>query len=178
MIRKLLASIFLFLFTLSATAFGQLKVGYMNTQEVLNQVPERSQVQQELNSFIQSQREQLEQKTAAFQDSVAEYQQNQSDLSTREIEETEQRLTKMQSSMRQFQQSIQQKIQRRRAELLQPLYNRMDKAIAVVAEEKDLDFVLNEATNAGENVIYYSDSEKLDITDEVLRQMNKTTSKN
>ncbi len=174
MFRKLLSSFFLFLFIFSATAFGQLKIGYMNTQEVLNQLPERSAVQEQLNSFIQTKRQELQQKTAAYQDSVAEFQQDQSELS----EQAEQRLTQMQSSMRKFQQSIQQQIQRRRAELLEPLYNRMDQAIATVAEEKNLDFVLNEATSNGESLVYYSASEQLNITDDVLQQMNETSAQN
>lgn len=175
MYRKLLSTIFLFLFVASTTAFGQLKIGYMNTQEVLNQLPERTEIQQQLNSFIEEKRQELQQQTAAFQDSVAEFQQNQSAMSEQEVKQAEQRLSQMQASMNKFQQSIQQQIQQRRAELLQPLYNRMNEAIATVAENRDLDFVLNEATSAGENVIYYASSQRLDITDEVLQLMNDSS---
>lgn len=174
MYRKLLSTTFLFLFVISATAFGQLKIGYMNTQEVLSQVPERTEIQQQLQSFVDTKRQELQQQTAAFQDSVAQYQQNQSAMSQQEAAETEERLSQMQASMNQFQQSIQQQVQQQRAELLQPLYDRMDEAIGVVAEDMDLDFVLNESTSAGENVIYYSASTQLDITEEVLQQMNET----
>lgn len=175
MYRKLISSIFLFLFVASATAFGQLQIGYMNTQEVLSQAPEREQVQKKLNSFIQKKRQELQQQTAAFQDSVAEFQQNQSAMSQAEIKKAEQRLSQMRSSMQQFQQSIQQQIQRRRSELLQPIFNRMDQAIAAVAKDRGLDFVLNESTSNGEQVIYYSSSQRLDITDEVVQKMKDTS---
>jgi len=146
----------------------------MNTQEVLSQLPERTEVQEQLNTFIQTKRQELQQRQTAFQDSVAKYQQSGSDISP----QAERRLTEMQQSMRQLQQSIQQQIQRRRAELLQPLYNRMDEAIAAVAEAQEIDFVLNEATSNGEEVVYYSASEQLNITDEVLQQMNATSDQN
>ncbi|NGP89319.1 OmpH family outer membrane protein [Fodinibius halophilus] len=178
MFKKLFSSTLVFLFVISATAFAQPKIGYMNTQEVISNVPERSDIQEELNSFIQQKRQELEQQTAAFQDSVAEYQQNKSALSEQEAADAENRLSQMQSSMQQFRQAIQQQIQRRRTELLQPLYNRMNEAIASVAEEKNLDFVLNEATNSGEKLVYYSAKQKLDITDEVLEQMKATSAKN
>ena len=178
MFKKLGSVLLLLLFVASSTALGQLKVGYMNSQEVLSQMPERSSVQQQLNSFIKQKRSELQQRTAAFQDSVAAYQQNQSSMSQSQIKQREQELTEMENSMRQFQQSIQQQIQRRRSSLLQPLYDRMNQAISTVAEEQGLDFVLNEATSRGEQVIYYSESERLDITDEVLEQINATSAQN
>lgn len=150
----------------------------MNSQEVLNQVPERSEVQQKLNTFVQEKRQELQQQTTAFQDSVAQFKQNQSAMSEQQAAQAEQRLSQMQASMQQFQQSIQQQIQQRRQELLQPIYEDMNNAIEVVAEERSLDFVLNEATSGGENVLYYSASEQLDITKEVLQQMNETSSQN
>jgi hypothetical protein len=47
-----------------------------------------------------------------------------------------------------------------------------------VAKARDLDFVLNEATSTGENVIYYSASQKLNITDDVLQKIKETSAKN
>ncbi len=178
MFKKLSASVFLLLFVINASAFGQLKIGYMNTQEVLSEVPERSDIEQQLNSFIKQKRQELQQQTAAFQDSVAEYQQNQSAMSDAEAARVEERLSQLESSMNQFRQSVQQQIQQRRAELLEPLYNRMNASIEVIAEKRDLDFVINEATSAGENVLYYKASQQMDITDEVLQHMNETSDQN
>ena len=178
MVKKIGSIFFLLLFVVNVTAFAQLKIGYMNAQEVLSEMPERSSVEQQLNDFIQQKRQQLQQQTAAFQDSVAEYQQNQGSMSEAQIRQEEQKLSKMESSLQQFRQSIQQQVQQRRASLLQPLYQRMDEAIATVAENRNLDFVINEATSTGENVVYYSASEQLNITDEVLEQINTTSAQN
>lgn len=174
MFKKLGSLILLFIFVTSASALGQVKIGYMNSQEVLNQMPERSDVEQELNSFIQQKRQELQERTAAFQDSVATIQQNQGDLS----EAQQQQLAQMEASLQQFQQGLQQQIQQRRSQLLQPLYEKMDQAIATVAENNDLDFVINEATSTGENVIYYSASQESNITEEVLQQINETSAQN
>lgn len=172
MFKKLGSLFLLFLFVSSVSAFGQVKIGYMNSQEVLDQMPERSEVEQDLNNFIQQKRQELQERTAAFQDTVATIQQNQEDLT----EAQQQQLAQMEASLQQFQQNIQQQIQEHRSQLLQPLYEKMDEAIATVAESKDLDFVINEATNTGENVIYYSESQELNITEEVLQQINETSS--
>lgn len=174
MFKKLGSLFLLFLFVTSVSAFGQVKIGYMNTQEVLNQMPERNAVEQKLNDFIQQKRQELQERTAAFQDSVASIQQNQDELTQAE----EQQLAQMEASLQEFQQGLQQQIQQRRSQLLQPLYEKMDQAIATVAENKDLDFVINEATSTGENVIYYSESRDLNITEQVLQQINETSAQN
>lgn len=168
MLKKLTSTFFLLFFVVSLSAYGQLKIGYVNSDEVLSQMPERSEIEQKLNSFIQEKRQELQQRTMAFQDSVTAFQENQDNLSDSQIQQEEQKLSEMQASMQQYQQGIQQQISQRRAELLEPLYEKIDQAISSVAEGEDLDFVLNKATSAGENIIYYSASERLDITDQVL----------
>lgn len=178
MIRKTGSIFLLLLFAVSFTAFGQLKIGYMNAQEVLNQMPQRSSVQQQLNNFIKQKRQQLQQRTAAFQDSVAQYQQNKASMSDAQSKQREQELTQMESNIRQFQQQIQQQIAQRRASLMQPLYKKMDQAIADVAESRNLDFVLNEATSTGDKVVFYSAREQLNITDEVVKQITNTSAQN
>lgn len=178
MIKKLLSTACLFLFLLSTTAYGQVKIGYMNTQEVLNQLPQRSEVEQKLNSFIESKREELEEQIASFQNEVATYQQNQDGMSEQEIQQREQELAEQEASVQEFQQNIQAEIQEQRATLLEPLYNAMDQAIAHVAESNDLDFVLNRATNNGENVIYYAADQQMDITQRVIQRVSETSAAN
>lgn len=171
MFRKLVSSLSLFLFLITASTFGQINVGYMNTQEVLTQVPERDQVEKQMNDFIESKREEFQQRTKSFQDAVAEYQQNQANMSQAEREKQEQQLAQREQELNQFQQQLQQQIQQQRQKLLQPIYDRIDKAIAAVAEEMNLDFVLNEATNTGEEVIFYASDGKLNITQQVLERV-------
>lgn len=178
MFKKLSSLFVLFLFLVSTSAFGQLKIGYTNAQEVMSQMPERSQVEQELNDFIQQKRTELQQRTTEFQNAVAEFQQNQENMSEAEIQKREKELTQMETEMTQYRQGLQQQIQQRRAKLLEPLYNRMNEAISTVAERNDLDFVINEATSNGENVVYYAASEKMDITERVLQYINETSDQN
>ncbi len=175
MIKKILSAACLLFFVTSATAYGQLKIGYMNTQEVLSELPQRSEVEEQLNSFISSKRGELEDRIANFQDEVATYQENQSNMSEQEIQQREQELANQEAEMRKFQQNLQSQIQQRRAELLKPLYDAMDQAIADVAESNGLDFVLNEATNNGENVVYYSAEQQLNITQQVIDQVKANT---
>lgn len=166
--------IVLFLFLAgTVTALGQqVRVGYMNPQEVINQVPERADIEKKLNSFIEQKRAELQQRSADFQEAVADYQQNSSSMSEEQRSQREQELASREEELMKMQQNIRQQIQQRRAEMMSPIYDRMDKAIAAVAESMNLDFVLNEATGMGETIIYYAAREQLNITQEVLDRMN------
>ncbi|MDX1618338.1 MAG: OmpH family outer membrane protein [Balneolaceae bacterium] len=173
MFRKSLVAALILFFAHTAVVAGQsIRVGYMNPQEVLSQIPERADIENKLNSFIEQRRGELQEKSAEFQEAVAEYQQNSASLSEEQQAQREEELAAMEAELVKVQQNIRQQIQQRRAELMAPIYNRMDKAIATVAEGMNLDFVLNEATGVGENIIYYAAQEQLDITQEVLNQMN------
>ncbi|HEX6981660.1 MAG TPA: OmpH family outer membrane protein [Balneolaceae bacterium] len=150
----------------------------MNTQEVLSQLPQRAEVEQELNNYIESKQQELQEQVTAFQDSVAAFQQIRPSISQQQIEQEQQALSEMEASLRQFQMMIRSQIQQKRTSLLKPLYDQMDQAMAAVAEEKSLDFILNETTNTGEMVIFYSGNESLNVTEDVIQYIKENSDKN
>jgi outer membrane protein len=172
MIRQLSITFFLLFFFASFTAVAQVKVGYLNIQQVLSEHPEREQIEQELTTLVQTKQQELEQRAGEFQSAVAQYQENQASLSEQQRQTREQELGEMEDSLSEFQQSIQVEIQQRRAELLQPIYNEIDEAIAAIAEEMGLDFVLNKTTSTGDNIIYFAAQPELDITEKVVERLS------
>lgn len=171
MIKKLLPITAILLFGMVTTTLGQIKVGYMNTQEVLSQLPERERVEKELQAFIADKQEQLSERATEYQDAVAEYQSNRPDMTPQEIQTREQELTEMQTALDEFDQTLRQQIQQKRQELLSPLLDRVDKAIAAVAESEGLDFVLNEATNTGNPLVFYASDNQMNITEQVVTRL-------
>lgn len=178
MISKIFSTSIILVFFVSAASLAQISIGYMSTQEVFNQLPERQQIEEQLNNLIAEKQQELEQRTTAYQGEVAQYQQNQAVMSEQQRQTREDELAEMEASVIEFQQSIQVEIQQRRAELLQPVYNRIDQAIAAIAEERGLDFVLNESTNMGENIVYFSSSQQLNITSEVIERLKNDSTSN
>lgn len=152
-------------------AQAQLTVGYMNPQEVLDQLPERDSIGQELQSFINQKQQQLQQRNTEFQQAVSEFQEQSSSMSEQERQQREQELANREQQLRQYQQEIQTQIQQKRSELLEPLLTRMDEAIKAVADSHDLDFVINKSTSSGESVIFYAAEGQKDITQEVLNKL-------
>ena len=168
---KLLKSAFLLLVLVSlqtVAAQESMKIGYMNPQNVLDQLPEKQDVEQKLQQLAEQKRGELEQRTIEFQQRVSQFQQNQGSMTEQQIQQTEQQLQQQQQQLEQYRMSIQRQLQQRRSELLSPIFNRIDSAIQKVAKEKNLTFVLNQATSMGNKIIYYTANEQMDITDEVL----------
>lgn len=175
MMKKLLPITAIFLLAVSATAVGQVKIGYMDTQKVLAELPQREQVEKELQAFIQNKQEQLTQKATQFQDAVGEYQSSRGAMSQQQADAREEELTEMQTSLDELNQSIRREIQQKRQELLEPIFTQIDQAISTIAEQQGLDFVLNKSTNSGNTILFYASQNQQDITEQVISRVSSNS---
>lgn len=178
MIKKFLSTLMLFLLLLTVNATAQINIGFMDVQAVLAEVPEMRNIEKELGDFITQKQQQLQKRTADFQDAVTRYQQNQASMSESQQQAREQELAELEEEIRNFQQSIQVEIQQHRQQLLAPVYAEIDSTIADVAEEMELDFVLNKSTTRGENIVQFASQKRLNITDLVAQRIKNKSNGN
>lgn len=171
MIKKSLSILGLLVFMVTVTSVAQVKIGYLDVQAVMSELPVMENVESELDTYVTEKRQQLEDRTANFQEAVADYQQNQPSMSQAQQTTREEELAEMENELRNFQQSLQVEIQQYRQKLLEPVYADIDQAIAGIAESMDLDFVLNKATTRGENIVQFSAQSRLNITEQVLQRI-------
>lgn len=150
----------------------------MDVQAVMSELPEMNNIQSQLQEFVTGKQQQLQDRTAGFQEAVADYQENQASMSEQQQAAREKELGGMEQDLRTFQQNLQTEIQQYRQQLLAPVYEDIDEAIASIAEEMDLDLVLNRATMSGENIVQFSAQESLNITDEVVQRVNSQSNQN
>lgn len=167
--KILITAAMLFAFC-ATTALAQVKIGYMDTNEVLSQLPKTKEIQATLNQLIQKNNTEFQTKAKAFQDAIASYQESQASMSSTEATETEAELQKMSNELQTLRQNFQTTVQQRRNELLLPVLSGIDKAIAAVAETEGLDLVINKSTNTGSTIIFYASEAQLDITNAVLQK--------
>lgn len=178
MTKKFFSALTIILFLLTVHSQAQIKIGFMDVQAVMSELPEMNNVQTELEGFVTEKQQQLQDRTASFQEAVANYQENQASMSEQQQTAREEELASMESDLRTFQQSLQTEIQQYRQQLLAPIYEDIDQAIANIAEEEDLDFVLNKATMRGENIVQFSAEETLNITNSVVQRINSQSNQN
>ena len=153
------------------SAQAQLRVGYMNPQTVLDTLPAKQQVEEQLSGFIEQKRSQLEQQTVNFQQRIATLQQQAQNASDAQQKQLQDSANALNQRLRQYRMQVQRQIQKKRAQLLRPVYTKIDQAIQKVAERKNLEFVLNEKTSNGQNIIYYANARQLNITEEVINEL-------
>ncbi|MDR9415271.1 MAG: OmpH family outer membrane protein [Gracilimonas sp.] len=157
-----------------AKAQDDTKIGYVNPQAVLAKMPEMAAIQKRLQNFAEQKQQELLTKEQEFQTAVTEYEQK-AGVRTQEANQREQeRLNQMQQDLMTAQQEAETALQRRRQELLSPMFNQIGSAIDAVAESMDLTYVLNTTTSSGDQIILYASQEyqeKYDITDEVMQEL-------
>lgn len=165
-------TLFMLLVTVAVTA--QPRVGYLNPQEVLDNLPEREAIERQLNQFLDQREAEYEEQAIEYQNDMAQFQEEAPDLSEAETRRRQEELQVMENELTQLQNQIQQELEQRQSELLSPVLQEMNSIIEELAEERGLDYVLNEATGQGERFLMFISQEgreQFELTDEVLSRM-------
>jgi outer membrane protein len=137
------------------------KFGYVNTQELISQIPEVK----EANSNIETFRTQLQKKGQEMLKSLqSKYQelerkQAQGEIAPKQLDIEVQKLKDEEESILNFEQESQQRIIEKSETLLKPLRDKIQKAISDVAAEHNYDYIFDyssgfvlyaqESTNVG-----------------------------
>jgi outer membrane protein len=174
MTRRLTLAVFALLIPVLAQA--QLKIGYINPQEVIAQMPEAQAAQATLQTFIQEKQQSIAEKQRAYQAALQDYQSRAEVLSEQQNTSEQQKLMGLQTELQELDSSICSQVQEKQASLFQPIMNKINDAIVTVSEEQELDFVFNSGTNSGDSIILHVDKTKedeLNITSEVLAKVTQ-----
>ena len=153
-----------------------LKVGYIDPDRVILQMPEFKQIQEQM----QAEQQQVAARVRTVQDSlntvlqskVAEYETfDASPLATDEARQERQiELYQLQGGIEQAQSQGLQFLSYREAQLLQPLQVRVDDAIRSVSQEMGIDLVLPSTANNAPVFLYVSDR-LVNITEPVMSNL-------
>ncbi|NJN26698.1 MAG: OmpH family outer membrane protein [Cyclobacteriaceae bacterium] len=160
---------------MSAQAQGTgIKIGYTNADFILGNMPEAKQIESELKVHEQQLSTQLEAKSKDFQTKVAEYEKNAPNMIPEVRADKENELRNMQQSIQKFSQDAQSSLQRKSGELLQPVYDKIQKAIDAVAKANGYTHVFNSGQpDVGLNILLYARDED-NISDLVLKELGIT----
>lgn len=154
-------------FFLPLAAQDEIKIGYMNPQAVLDALPQTAELRAQMETFIQQKQQQLAEKEQSVNAEYSAFLQNAINLSDEELAAEQERLQVLRDELDQMQQNAEVEVQRKRSEMLSPILQRMDEAVAQIAESMGLDFVLNENTRGGDTILFYGQP-TLNITQKVI----------
>jgi len=168
-IRTLILTSIIFL-GLAATAFAQ-KIGYANVDLILVYMPETKTMNQQLQTYQLKLREQLQKKQEYAQLKLQEAQEKQQNGATEEeLKPLSEELQKLDQELQEEAAKADQKLGRKRQELLGPITEKLGKAIKDIANAEGYDYVLNTVDGSGVSLVLHG-PEANDITQVVMKKL-------
>lgn len=171
--RIIFAVLFLSFFALQLS-YAQVKIGFTNPARVLSQLPEVEEIDQQIQELIEERDEELAKKATDLQQIFSNYEASMANMSEEERGTQEQELIQLNQQFEEERENMMNEIREKRQELMSPIIERMNTAMAEVAEEQGLDLVLNEGTSYGDAIIFYANSERLNITEEIIEKLKQS----
>ena len=143
---------------LTLSSIAQNKFGYIDSQELLLLMPERKSAETEVQNFAKSLEAQLASMTAEYQESVQEYQINETTYTDLVKQDKVAEITGLEKRIQTFQQNAQQSLQTKEQELLEPILSKARKAIEDVATEGDFTYIFDKSVGS---ILYAKESENV-----------------
>jgi len=152
------------------TSQAQQRIGYVDTEYILNQLPEYTSVQQKLDQLEQRWREEIQSQQERVETLEAEFE-------AREVLYTEEERQRRRESIQQARKKVEQlrqqyfgpegRLYTRQQELMRPIQERVLSAVESVATEAGYDYVLD---RKGETLFLFARDEH-GLNDQVLREL-------
>ena len=130
----------------SSTLFAQVKLGHVNSAELLASMPESKTADAELKKFGETLEGQLKTMTSEYQAKIADYQSKEA-LMAESIKQTKQKeIVDLEGRINDFQEQGQQDIQKKKEDLYSPILKKAQDAINAVAKENGFTYIFDAST--------------------------------
>lgn len=126
---------------------AQTKIGYVNMQEIIMDMPETAQADSSLQDFRNDLIEQARGMRSEFQTNAQAFIKDSLSMSDAIKEVKREELQGQQQRIAKFQQTIQQKLSQQQQKLYQPIITKAQNAVNTVAEAKGYTWVFNDTGN-------------------------------
>lgn len=162
----------LVMLVVTTAAFAQqaaLKIGYVNSETIIKELPEAKESQAKLEGILKGWQEEIEKRGAALQTKYEEYQKQANMLNESSKQAKQKELVEDEQKLNQYRQEKQQELTVQREKIMKPIQEKVMKAIEKVAKEQKLAFVLDKATDVP---VLYADPQ-YDYTYKVLDMLKR-----
>jgi outer membrane protein len=166
---KHITKLFFFaLLMITTAAVSAQKFGYLNSQLLIQQIPQVKEANSELETIKKQYEKQGQDKVAALETKYQALQrkQGQGEISPKQLEVEAAALKQEEMEIAKFQQDIQQKLMEKSEALLKPIRDKIQQAIDDVAGEEGMTYVFDESMG----IILYADT-ATDITAKVKAKL-------
>ena len=158
------------LFILAGNSLAQLKIGYVDSKTIMDNLPDAQDARQKLDALIQDWQKELGDLQSQWQTKYDDYQKRKLIMTDQTRSDMEAELVKLEQQITDYREKkfgTNGELFQKQEEVMKPIQNRVFDTIKKVAEEEDLDFVFD---RSGDVMLLYA-KEEYDITNKVLDKL-------
>ncbi|MGM0636124.1 MAG: OmpH family outer membrane protein [Bacteroidota bacterium] len=160
---------FVLALVIAFSGYSQSKVGTINTDFIISQMPELTGVEQEIKSYGKELDQEIRSKYAEYQKLVEKFNEEEAELNDVMKQFKQNEIIDLEEDIQNLQQNSQQKLRSKQEELLRPLYTTIGNALEQVVEKHNYTQIFDE----GNNLVYISP--EYDVTIEVMKILDLPT---
>jgi outer membrane protein len=157
-----LAACVIFILGTGNVSFAQQKIGHIDVQEVLKLMPERDSAAKVYEKFNVEINKNYESMTSVYTNLLDTYTKQRDSLSSFIRTAKEAELEDMRGKIQNFSEVAQQELNKKQAELMAPITDKLKKAIKAVAEANKFTYIIDTQGGAG-ILLYYPEDETLNV---------------
>ena len=169
--KKIGIGLLLILFAaLTQTLNAQLKLGYVDSDTIMKQLPDAQDAQKKLDAIIKEWQEELSKMEKDWKAKYDDYDKRKLILSEQKRAEIEKELVTMEDQVSKYRQDkfgVKGELFQKQEELMKPIQNRIFTVIQQIAQDNDYDFIFD---RSGDIMFLYA-KEEFDLTKEVIEKL-------
>lgn len=149
---------------------AQPKIGYVDSDAIMKQLPDYQDTQKKLDAIIKEWQEELSKMERDWKTKYDDYDKRKLILSEQKRVEIEKELVQMENQISKYRQDkfgVKGELFQKQEDLMKPLQNRIFTAIQQVAKEGDYDFIFDRSGN----ILFLYAKEQYDVTNAVLEKL-------
>jgi outer membrane protein len=163
-----LATVLIVFAAIAGMAFvAPTKFGHVDSQELINAMPETKKAQTDLDAFIAEVKNQMDEMQVEYNQKAKEYQDKSATWTDLTKENKEKELSDLQQRAYDFQSSVNQRVQAQQAKLFEPIQKKAMDAIKKVGAANGFIYIFDSGSGA---VVYFS-SESQDVLPLVKKEL-------
>lgn len=155
---------------LTQTINAQLKIGYVDSDTIMKQLPDAQDAQKKLDAIIKEWQEELSKMEKDWKAKYDDYDKRKLILSEQKRAEIEKELVTMEDQVSKYRQDkfgVKGELFQKQEELMKPIQNRIFTVIQQIAQDNDYDFIFD---RSGDIMFLYA-KEEFDLTKEVIEKL-------
>ena len=172
--KVILFFVVLFATTAMQTVSAQQKIGYVNSETIIKELPEAKEAQAKLEGIVKTWQDELEKMSKSLQDKYEAYQKQQAMLNDATKQQKQKDLIEEEQKVNQYKQEKfgqQGELAMQREKVMTPIREKILKAIEKVAKDEKVTFMFDKA---GDVLLLYAESSN-DYTFKVLDKLKRGT---